>query len=256
MSPDPSGLTYADPRNPQSMNLYSYALNNPLVFTDPSGLACTGDVASGNIVSGNDPTSGIPTCAQDNPTQSNPVPTVVHANDTVSYYESVNVSAAYNWSNLSLFVPGNGTDFSKPRAPGNVPAPNNPPQVPHTCQQNRILNAVPGSTLTDPNDTIGTSVGGHSQFGINVTTDQLSAAGFTPFNPFGHADGYHNGNVFFQVHDNGAGGIVTQGHIDVFNPATGLFGFLGHSIVDVGIGTLLQHLFPHSHGLLDPGCWR
>jgi hypothetical protein len=49
-------------------------------------------------------------------------------------------------------------------------------------------------------------------------------------------------------------GIVTQGHIDVFNPATGLFGFLGHSIVDVGIGTLLQHLFPHSHGLLDPGC--
>jgi hypothetical protein len=46
-------------------------------------------------------------------------------------------------------------------------------------------------------------VGGHNQFGINVTTAQLSAAGFTPFNPFGVADGYHNGNVFFQVHDNG-----------------------------------------------------
>jgi hypothetical protein len=43
---------------------------------------------------------------------------------------------------------------------------------------------VPGSTLTNPNDTVGTSVGGHSQFGINVTTDQLSATGFTPFNPF------------------------------------------------------------------------
>jgi hypothetical protein len=135
-----------------------------------------------------------------------------------------------------------------------VLAPNTAPQVPHTCQQNRILNAVPGSTLTNPNDTVGTSVGGHNQFGINVTTDQLSAAGFTPFNPFGVSDGFHNGNIFFQVHDNGAGGIVTQGHIDVFNPATGLFGFLGHSIVDVGIGTLLQHLFPHSHGLLDPGC--
>ena len=111
-----------------------------------------------------------------------------------------------------------------------------------------------GSTLTNPNDTVGTSVGGHVQFGINVTTAQLTAAGFTPFNPFGVADGYHNGNVFFQVHDNGQGGLITQGHIDTFNPASGPFGFIGHSIWDVGIGTLLQHLFPHSHGLLDPGC--
>ena len=97
-------------------------------------------------------------------------------------------------------------------------APNNPPTVPHTCQQNRILNAVPGSTLTNPNDTVGTSVGGHNQFGINVTTAQLGVAGFTPFNPFGVSDGYHNGNVFFQVHDNGSGGLITQGHIDTFNP--------------------------------------
>jgi hypothetical protein len=39
ISPDPSGLSYADPGNPQSFNLYSYALNNPLKFTDPTGLA-------------------------------------------------------------------------------------------------------------------------------------------------------------------------------------------------------------------------
>jgi RHS repeat-associated protein len=39
MSPDPTQLYYADPTNPQSMNLYSYALNNPLRFTDPTGEA-------------------------------------------------------------------------------------------------------------------------------------------------------------------------------------------------------------------------
>ncbi len=40
LSPDPSGLTYADITNPQSLNLYSYALNNPLRNIDPTGLYC------------------------------------------------------------------------------------------------------------------------------------------------------------------------------------------------------------------------
>ncbi len=39
MSADPSGLYYADPTNPQSLNLYSYARNNPLIGTDPTGMA-------------------------------------------------------------------------------------------------------------------------------------------------------------------------------------------------------------------------
>ena len=39
-SPDPSGLAYADQENPQSLNLYAYALNNPLKNTDPTGMYC------------------------------------------------------------------------------------------------------------------------------------------------------------------------------------------------------------------------
>jgi RHS repeat-associated protein len=46
MTPDPSGLTFENPYNPQSLNLYSYALNNPLVNTDPSGMECVWDDGS------------------------------------------------------------------------------------------------------------------------------------------------------------------------------------------------------------------
>ena len=40
MSPDPSGLVFASFANPQSLNLYSYAQNNPLIYSDPTGLDC------------------------------------------------------------------------------------------------------------------------------------------------------------------------------------------------------------------------
>ena len=39
LSPIPR-LFYADPTNPQSLNLYSYGRNNPLINTDPTGLDC------------------------------------------------------------------------------------------------------------------------------------------------------------------------------------------------------------------------
>jgi len=37
-SPDPAGLAAVDPTNPQSWNRYAYVMNNPLIWTDHSGL--------------------------------------------------------------------------------------------------------------------------------------------------------------------------------------------------------------------------
>jgi len=52
MSPDPSGLTYADIANPQSLNLYSYALNNPLKNIDPTGMDCVYGNGDGTVSTG------------------------------------------------------------------------------------------------------------------------------------------------------------------------------------------------------------
>jgi RHS repeat-associated protein len=40
ISPDPAGLSAADPTNPQTWNRYAYVLNNPLRYIDPLGLKC------------------------------------------------------------------------------------------------------------------------------------------------------------------------------------------------------------------------
>ena len=61
MSPDPLGLYYADPTNPQSLNLYAYALNNPLTNTDPTGLDCVyfNDAGTGVDTDANGNVTGI-----------------------------------------------------------------------------------------------------------------------------------------------------------------------------------------------------
>ena len=59
LMPDPSGLVYGDPTDPQSMNLYAYVQNKPMTFIDPSGLydtaaahACLGELVNSSANEG------------------------------------------------------------------------------------------------------------------------------------------------------------------------------------------------------------
>ncbi len=63
LSPDPSQLYFADPTNPQSLNLYSYAYNNPLSNIDPTGLdACAYDNGDGTSAIVNAADGGAVNC--------------------------------------------------------------------------------------------------------------------------------------------------------------------------------------------------
>jgi len=46
MTPDPLGIASGNLANPQSMNIYGYVLNNPMINTDPDGRECAWDDGS------------------------------------------------------------------------------------------------------------------------------------------------------------------------------------------------------------------
>jgi RHS repeat-associated protein len=64
MSPDPRGNSVADFSNPQSWNMYSYVLNNPLKYVDPFGLDCAYLNDAGNGIENSDRSSSIGECGK------------------------------------------------------------------------------------------------------------------------------------------------------------------------------------------------
>ncbi|MHB1938943.1 MAG: RHS repeat-associated core domain-containing protein [Acidobacteriaceae bacterium] len=110
LTPDPSGLSYADPTNPQSFNLYSYGLSNPLANIDPSELTCItlDDGSKGDNMDGTGcADAGI--LPSDNP---NNDPNQFDPNKTQHVNVSANISqpqtAQDNLTFLSMFVSGAG----------------------------------------------------------------------------------------------------------------------------------------------------
>jgi RHS repeat-associated protein len=115
MSPDPSGLLYADPANPQSLNLYSYGWNNPLHNIDPSGMECVWD--DGSYDASDDPDTGnAQGCSSQGGTYIDPsMFESVEGNQAGSWSGQASSSVAFDWTTPSATVNGNTpwtfTDF-------------------------------------------------------------------------------------------------------------------------------------------------
>jgi hypothetical protein len=98
---------------------------------------------------------------------------------------------------------------------------------------------MPGSQYLGPGD----FVDGHQEYNFSAPPSDFGSNGLTSFKFIGlFPNGYRTAGVFNSLHANGRGGIPSPAnfeiHEDVLNPASGLFGALGHGIVDYGIGKL------------------
>jgi RHS repeat-associated protein len=278
-SPDPAGLAAVDPSNPQSWNRYAYVTNDPAALTDPTGL-CTGtprkqiqglcgagfggdgdcsldgvsfpcDWANGLL---NSPGGAVGVCQFNNclpvSGSNGNLYQTTYTTEGWSYINPLNGDSFTDGSELGLpnlgdplADDGSGNGSGGGQGSGNS-----------GCIVPRVLAVIPQAQPTGAWQ----NQGGHQQSNFTFSGDLSTFAPIAPkaFSIFGVNNGYRFGGVFFSLHINSvsfnpiANETSFQGHEDVFNPATGLFGIVGHTVVDLGIGTLF---FNHS-SRLDRGC--
>lgn len=111
LSPDPSMLDFADQRNPQSLNLYNYALNNPLKYTDPTGLDCVYFNNAGNGVESVDHNSNSGECDQNGGDWVNGTTSASQVNYNPNS-DTFNIESSNTWHNYNTTASAPGSQIN------------------------------------------------------------------------------------------------------------------------------------------------
>jgi RHS repeat-associated protein len=267
--------------NPQSLNHYAYVTNDPINMADPLGLdpsSSGSDVCTVNpglpvcnyaTAVGGDPgdlnctLDGISTnCGSINQQDANAcvfsgckgflrgpngeseiVYEMAYANSTATTLQYVALSA------VQIEVLGLSPEFGNFAGlfPSLSPSGGGGGGGGRTCFTSRVQTAVPDASPTGTSQ----NQGGHNEINFTAPASALGPIQSNAFSIAGVNNGYRIGGLIYSLHINNVTALTPttigfQAHEDVFNPASGLVGLIGHTVVDLAIGTVFFH---HSSNL-------